>query len=95
MQNSYAQFGAANADDQSEDTSSDENRQTGTVKWFATKKGYGFIEPEEGSEDIFVHANDVEMDGFVNLNDGQKVTFVIGEGRKGKKADQVRVVDAA
>ena len=48
---------------------------TGTVKWFNPQKGYGFIEPEDGSGDVFVHISAVEEAGLVTLNEGQKVTF--------------------
>ena len=50
---------------------------TGTVKWFNTTKGYGFIEPEDGGKDVFVHISAVERSGLQGLNDGAKVTFEI------------------
>ena len=58
----------------------------GTVKWFNPTKGYGFIEPEDGSSDAFVHISAVERSGLQGLNEGQKVTFDLVEGRNGKMA---------
>lgn len=58
----------------------------GTVKWFNATKGYGFIEPEGGSKDVFVHISAVERSGLSGLNDGQKVTFDIEAGRDGREA---------
>ncbi len=62
---------------------------TGTVKWFSERKGYGFIVPDEGGEELFVHHSDIKMDGFTNLNEGQKVEYEIGEGEKGPRATNV------
>lgn len=59
---------------------------TGTVKWFNPTKGYGFIEPEEGGKDVFVHISALERAGLDTLNEGQKVTFELEEGRNGKMA---------
>jgi len=58
----------------------------GTVKWFNSQKGYGFIEPEDGSSDAFVHISAVEKAGLNGLNEGQKVEFELVEGRNGKVA---------
>ena len=63
----------------------------GTVKWFSDQKGYGFIAPEDGSKDIFVHYSAIEGDGFRTLHEGQVVQFETGEGRKGPEARNVRV----
>ena len=57
----------------------------GTVKWFNSTKGYGFIAPEGGSSDVFVHISAVERSGLTGLSDGQNVTFDIEEGRDGRK----------
>ena len=58
----------------------------GTVKWFNVTKGYGFIEPEEGGSDVFVHITAVQRSGMEGLNDGQKVTYDLEEGRNGRMA---------
>ena len=63
---------------------------TGTVKWFSDQKGYGFITPEDGTKDLFVHHSNIEGDGFKTLQDGQKVEFEQAEGRKGPEATNVR-----
>jgi CspA family cold shock protein len=57
---------------------------TGTVKWFNSAKGYGFIRPEDGSKDIFVHISAVERAGLSNLHEGQKLTFDVERGQQGK-----------
>ena len=64
---------------------------TGTVKWFSDEKGYGFIVPDEGGNDLFVHRTNLQ-EGVQMLQEGQKVEFEIGEGRKGPEASNVRVV---
>ena len=58
----------------------------GTVKWFNATKGYGFIQPEDGSADVFVHISAVERAGLGGLNEGQQVTFDLERGQKGKMA---------
>ena len=58
----------------------------GTVKWFNATKGFGFIEPEGGSKDVFVHISAVERSGLNGLNDGQKVTFDVEAGRDGRES---------
>ena len=63
----------------------------GTVKFFNTQKGYGFIAQEQG-EDVFVHYSNISGSGFKNLEEGQEVEFEIGEGRKGEEALDVRAV---
>ena len=62
---------------------------TGTVKWFNGKKGFGFITPDDGGEDLFVHHSEIKMDGYATLDEGQKVDFEIGEGKKGPCATNV------
>ena len=65
----------------------DQNTMTmGTVKWFNTQKGYGFIQPEDGSKDVFVHISAVERAGLYELKEGQKVTFEVVANRKTGKA---------
>lgn len=67
----------------------------GTVKWFNSEKGFGFIEQENGGKDVFVHfrqINNTQGYGRVSLEDGQKVTFEIGEGEKGPQAQNVTAV---
>jgi CspA family cold shock protein len=63
----------------------------GTVKWFNSEKGFGFIEQENGGNDVFVHYRQINSNGYdrVSLNEGQKVTFEIGEGQKGPQAENV------
>ncbi|MGB5202152.1 MAG: cold-shock protein [Sedimenticolaceae bacterium] len=67
-------------------------RQTGTVKWFDSGKGFGFIEREGGGKDLFVHFRSIVGEGHRSLEDGQKVEFVETEGAKGPQADQVVVL---
>lgn len=62
----------------------------GTVKWFNDQKGYGFITPEDGSSDLFVHHSNITMEGFKTLEDGQKVEFEARQGKKGLEAFEVR-----
>ncbi len=62
---------------------------TGTVKWFNESKGYGFITPDDGSKDIFVHFSAIKVDGFKKLTEGQAVTFEIEQSPKGVQATNV------
>jgi CspA family cold shock protein len=62
---------------------------TGTVKWFNSSKGYGFIVPDDGSEDLFIHHSDIKSEGYASLDEGQKVEFEIGQGKKGPCATNV------
>lgn len=63
---------------------------TGTVKWFNDAKGYGFITPDDGGEDLFAHFSAIKMDGFKTLKQDQRVTFDLKEGEKGKQADNIK-----
>jgi CspA family cold shock protein len=63
--------------------------QEGTVKWFSDEKGYGFISPDEGGEDLFVHYSGIAAEGFKSLDEGEKVTYEVREGRKGLQAANV------
>ncbi len=65
----------------------------GTVKWFSNSKGYGFISPDEGGEDVFAHFSAIQMDGYKTLNEGQKVQFEITEGPKGLQAANIKAAD--
>ena len=63
----------------------------GTVKWFSSEKGFGFIVPEDGSKDLFVHHSEIQSGGqFATLSDGQSVEFEVGEGKKGPCAINVK-----
>ncbi|AZL73869.1 cold-shock protein [Pseudomonas oryziphila] len=70
--------------------SGESDRKTGTVKWFNDEKGFGFITPEGGGEDLFVHFKAIQGDGFKSLKEGQKVSYVAEKGQKGMQAAQVR-----
>ena len=61
----------------------------GTVKWFNDAKGYGFIQPEEGDKDLFVHMSSIQMEGFKTLKDGQEVEYEVGESDRGPVAQNV------
>lgn len=66
------------------------NVSTGTVKWFNDAKGYGFITPEGGGQDLFAHYKEIEGSGFRSLQEGQRVEFEVREGPKGLQASQIR-----
>jgi len=65
-------------------------RTTGTVKWFNDAKGYGFITPDDGSEDLCTHFSAINMQGFKTLKEGQKVSFDVVQGPKGKQASNIQ-----
>lgn len=65
---------------------------TGTVKWFNNAKGFGFIAPDNGGKDLFVHFQNIAGSGFKSLNEGDKVSYEIGQGPKGEHAVNVTVV---
>ncbi|MDA8398579.1 MAG: cold-shock protein [Actinomycetota bacterium] len=62
----------------------------GTVKWFNATKGFGFITPDEGGEDLFVHQSEIQTSGYRDLAEGQRVEFEVTQGRKGKQASSVK-----
>ncbi|QPC44344.1 cold-shock protein [Kaustia mangrovi] len=66
-------------------------RQTGTVKFFNTQRGFGFITPDEGGKDIFVHITALERSGLPALDDGTKVTFMVEEDRRGRGPQAVNI----
>ena len=66
--------------------------QTGTVKWFNSTKGYGFIAPDDGSKDIFVHLSAVTKSGILNLRDGQKVSYTIEESNGKQSAINLKIL---
>jgi CspA family cold shock protein len=63
---------------------------TGTVKWLNDSNGYGFITPDDGSEDLFAHFSAITMNGFKTLKEGEKVTFDVTQGQKGKQASNIQ-----
>jgi CspA family cold shock protein len=65
---------------------------TGTVKWFNATKGFGFITPEDGGEDLFVHQSEIQMQGYRDLPEGARVEFEVTQGQKGKQASGVRTI---
>ena len=65
----------------------------GKVKWFNNAKGFGFIEPEEGGEDIFAHYSTIQMEGYRSLKAGQEVTFEVQQGPKGLHAENIGIVE--
>ena len=66
--------------------------QFGTVKWFNESKGFGFIKPDEGGEDLFAHFSEIQAKGFRTLQENQRVEFTVKAGPKGPQASQIRVL---
>ncbi|GAB2784543.1 cold-shock protein [Halomonas shantousis] len=66
---------------------------TGTVKWFNDTKGYGFISPDDGGDDLFAHFSEIQAEGFKTLQDGQKVSFEVTQGKKGLQAANIKLVN--
>lgn len=64
---------------------------TGTVKWFNDAKGFGFISPEQGGEDLFAHFSAIQSQGFKSLTEGQRVSFDVTSGPKGKQASNIQI----
>ncbi len=65
---------------------------TGTVKWFNDSKGFGFITPDQGGDDLFAHFSEIRSNGFKSLQENQKVSFEITQGQKGKQASNIQII---
>ena len=64
---------------------------TGTVKWFNDEKGFGFIVPDEGGDDLFAHFSAININGFKSLKEGQKISFDVAQGAKGRQAANIQI----
>lgn len=65
---------------------------TGTVKWFNDEKGFGFIAPDDGGDDLFAHFSAININGFKSLKEGQKISFEVAQGPKGRQAANIQIV---
>ncbi len=65
---------------------------TGTVKWFNDEKGFGFIAPDDGGDDLFAHFSAININGFKSLKEGQKISFEVAQGAKGRQAANIQLV---
>ena len=79
----------------SDSTTSNGPKVTGTVKWFNDAKGFGFVTPDDGGEDLFAHFSAIQKNGFKTLKEGQKVAFEVTQGPKGKQATNITAAEAA
>jgi CspA family cold shock protein len=66
---------------------------TGTCKWFSSEKGYGFITPEDGAKDVFVHYSAIQQEGYKSLREGQRIEFEVVDGAKGPQAANVVAIE--
>ncbi|EJM06642.1 MULTISPECIES: cold-shock protein [unclassified Pseudomonas] len=66
-------------------------KERGTVKWFNDEKGFGFITPKNGGDDLFVHFKAIKADGFKTLKEGQSVSYISAKGQKGMQAEEVEI----
>lgn len=75
--------------EENESHGEEKNMASGTVKWFNDEKGYGFITPDDGGNDLFIHHSNIQMTGFKTLKDGQRVQYEAAQGKKGPEATNV------
>jgi cold shock protein len=86
------EFRAAPSADVAAAAREEESMSDGTVKWFNAEKGFGFIAPDDGSKDVFVHFSSIESSGYKSLEENQRVNFTASQGQKGMQADSVRAL---